>query len=194
MSQFCERTTATDTSGAHYSANALVDQSFGTGVSGGLGRCGGDGVPYMYERMISLATNVIHARMQDYTPFSPEVLAEPSAAYPYLLNEAPVHRCESFDPPFYTLSRYADVAAAPRDVEPSSRGWMKEPSHVAEPCRAEILDEGAGFEAATFDSVRNADRKPQARGSQVAERMTQPDPKAQQCAAAANTPVARSTA
>ena len=61
--------------------------------------------------------------MQDYTPFSPEVLAEPSAAYAYLLNEAPVHRCESFDPPFYTLSRHADVAAALRDVETFSSEW-----------------------------------------------------------------------
>ena len=46
--------------------------------------------------MTPLATDVIHRRMEDYTPFSPEVLAEPSAAYAYLRSEPPVHRCEFF--------------------------------------------------------------------------------------------------
>ena len=59
---------------------------------------------------------------------------------------------------------------------------------------AEILDEGRSVEAVTLDSVQNAARKRQARGSQLVERMTRPGPKAQQCATAANTPVARSTA
>ncbi len=54
--------------------------------------------------------------LSSYTPFMPEVIAEPSVAYEYL-HANPVHLCTEFDPPFYTLSKYADVEAALRDIE-----------------------------------------------------------------------------
>lgn len=52
-----------------------------------------------------------------YDPFGVASMAEPSSAYDYLLGEAPVHLYENFDPPFYTLSRHADVEAALRDIK-----------------------------------------------------------------------------
>lgn len=52
----------------------------------------------------------------NYAPFAPEVMAEPSVAYEYL-HANPVHLCTEFDPPFYTLSRHADVSMALRDIE-----------------------------------------------------------------------------
>lgn len=51
-----------------------------------------------------------------YDPFSPEVLADHSCPYPYLHEQAPVHRYDDFDPPFYTLSRYQDVERGLRDI------------------------------------------------------------------------------
>ena len=51
-----------------------------------------------------------------YDPFSPEVLADHALPYPHLHHDAPVHRFDGFDPPFYTLSRYQDVENALRDV------------------------------------------------------------------------------
>lgn len=47
-----------------------------------------------------------------YDPFRPPVFDEPSVAYAHLLAERPVHHFADFDPPFYTLSRYADVQGA----------------------------------------------------------------------------------
>ena len=63
----------------------------------------------------------------DYDPFAEEILQEPSIAYDYLLNQAPVHRYDDFDPPFYTLSRYADVEAALRDIESFSSEFGQGP-------------------------------------------------------------------
>jgi cytochrome P450 len=51
-----------------------------------------------------------------YDPRSPRVLHDPSVAYASLLHDAPVCFVDSFDPPFYVLSRYADVEAALRDI------------------------------------------------------------------------------
>ncbi|MCY4343241.1 MAG: cytochrome P450 [Gammaproteobacteria bacterium] len=51
-----------------------------------------------------------------YNPFKPPVLDEPSVAYAHLLTERPVHCFADFDPPFYTLSRHADVQWALRDI------------------------------------------------------------------------------
>ncbi len=62
-----------------------------------------------------------------YSPFAQAVLSEPSCAYPFLLHHAPVHRCDEFDPPFYTLSRYADVEAALRDVATFSSEYGQGP-------------------------------------------------------------------
>lgn len=62
-----------------------------------------------------------------YSPFQSRVLAEPSVAYAYLHEHAPVHRCEEFDPPFYTLSRYADVEGALRDIDTFSSRFGQGP-------------------------------------------------------------------
>ena len=52
-----------------------------------------------------------------WSPFSADTLAAPAARAQYLLETCPVHHCDEFDPPFYTLSRYEDVADALRDIE-----------------------------------------------------------------------------
>ena len=52
-----------------------------------------------------------------WSPFSADTLESPSNGVQYLLSECPVHYCEEFDPAFYTLSRYEDVAVALRDIE-----------------------------------------------------------------------------
>ena len=62
-----------------------------------------------------------------YHPLNPEVLNDPSSAYGYLHKEAPVHFCETFEPPFYTLSRYEDVTRALRDIETYSSEWGQGP-------------------------------------------------------------------
>ncbi|MEM1435646.1 MAG: cytochrome P450 [Pseudomonadota bacterium] len=51
-----------------------------------------------------------------WSPFSEDVMADPAAGHQELLERCPVHRTEQFDPPFYTLSRYADVENALRDI------------------------------------------------------------------------------
>jgi len=53
----------------------------------------------------------------NWSPFDPEVMTDPARGHQYLLNECPVHHCDIFEPPFYTLSRYADVEYALRDIE-----------------------------------------------------------------------------
>jgi cytochrome P450 len=63
----------------------------------------------------------------DYDPFGPEVMADPGSAYSSLLASCPVHRFEGFDPPFYSLTRYADVAAALRDVATFSSHYGQGP-------------------------------------------------------------------
>src|SRR6476659_6891183 len=50
----------------------------------------------------------------DYDPFSPETLADPFPGYAALRDRCPVHHTE-FTPPFFTLSRYADVREALAD-------------------------------------------------------------------------------
>ncbi len=51
-----------------------------------------------------------------YDPFGRETLDDPFPAYAELRAECPVHRYHGFDPAFFTLSRYTDVADALRDV------------------------------------------------------------------------------
>lgn len=53
---------------------------------------------------------------RSWSPFSPAVMQDPAAGHQLLLSNCPVHHCADFDPPFYTLSRYADVEAALRDI------------------------------------------------------------------------------
>ena len=62
-----------------------------------------------------------------YDPFRPPVLDEPSVAYAHLLTERPVHYFADFDPPFYTLSRHADVQAALRDIDTYSSEFGQGP-------------------------------------------------------------------
>ena len=62
-----------------------------------------------------------------YNPLSEEVRAEPSVAYQHLLEEAPVHFFEQFEPPFYTLSRFADVQSALLDIETYSSEFGQGP-------------------------------------------------------------------
>lgn len=52
-----------------------------------------------------------------YHPTDPAVLADPSGSYSWLLEDHPVYFEQRFDPPFYVLSRYADVTAALRDID-----------------------------------------------------------------------------
>ena len=62
-----------------------------------------------------------------WSPFSAESLADPASGHSELLNRCPVHRCDAFDPPFYTLSRYADVEMALRDPETFSSEYGQGP-------------------------------------------------------------------
>ena len=55
--------------------------------------------------------------MNEWSPFSPETMRDPGPGQQFLLQRCPVHRCDDFDPAFYTLSRYADVENALRDIE-----------------------------------------------------------------------------
>lgn len=51
-----------------------------------------------------------------YDPLSPETLADPFPTYSELRSHCPVQEFEDFDPPFFTLTRHADVFDAVRDV------------------------------------------------------------------------------
>ena len=62
-----------------------------------------------------------------YDPFRSPVLDEPSVAYAHLLAERPVHYFADFDPPFYTLSRHADVQRALRDIDTYSSEFGQGP-------------------------------------------------------------------
>ncbi len=66
--------------------------------------------------------------MTGYSPFSTKTMDDPSSNYQWLHAQAPVHYLEDHDPPFYTLSRYADVEAALRDGETYSSEWGQGPS------------------------------------------------------------------
>ncbi len=55
--------------------------------------------------------------MVDYNPFAEDTLNNPASAYGHLLLEKPVHYFADYDPPFFTLTRHADLEAALRDIE-----------------------------------------------------------------------------
>ncbi|MDA0979521.1 MAG: cytochrome P450, partial [Proteobacteria bacterium] len=63
----------------------------------------------------------------NWSPFSPEVMRDPANGHRQLLEQCPVHRCDEFDPPFYTLSRYADVESALRDIQTYSSHYGQGP-------------------------------------------------------------------
>jgi cytochrome P450 len=52
-----------------------------------------------------------------FSPFDTDTLADHAQGYASLLEEEPVRLIDSYDPPFYILSRYDDVEAALRDIE-----------------------------------------------------------------------------
>ena len=66
-------------------------------------------------------------KMSQWSPFLPEVMADPGTGHQFLLQKCPVHHCEDFDPPFYTLSQYADVEYALRDIETYSSHFGQGP-------------------------------------------------------------------
>jgi len=55
--------------------------------------------------------------MSNWSPFSAETMNDPGPGQQWLLQQCPVHRCDDFEPAFYTISRYADVENALRDIE-----------------------------------------------------------------------------
>ncbi len=62
-----------------------------------------------------------------WSPFTARVLADPANGHRELLQHCPVHKCEEFDPPFYTLSQYNDVENSLRDVETFSSHYGQGP-------------------------------------------------------------------
>ena len=62
-----------------------------------------------------------------WSPFTPAVMNDPAAGHQELLKQCPVHHCTEFDPPFFTLSRYADVEEALRDIETFSSQYGQGP-------------------------------------------------------------------
>ena len=63
----------------------------------------------------------------NWSAFDPEFMTDPARGHQYLLNECPLHHCDKFEPPFYTLSRYADVEYALRDIETFSSHFGQGP-------------------------------------------------------------------
>ena len=66
-----------------------------------------------------------------YDPFAPDTLSDPAAAHRALREGCPVHRFEGFQPPFFTLSRHADVVDALRDHERWSSVGGQGPAYAA---------------------------------------------------------------
>ena len=62
-----------------------------------------------------------------YQPFADVTLADPGPLWGQLLDKQPVHLFEDFEPPFYSLSRYADVESALRDITTFSSEWGQGP-------------------------------------------------------------------
>jgi len=62
-----------------------------------------------------------------WSPLDPDILEDPARGHGPLIARCPVHRCDDFDPPFYTLSRYEDVVNALRDIETFSSEFGQGP-------------------------------------------------------------------
>ncbi|TNF90713.1 MAG: cytochrome P450 [Gammaproteobacteria bacterium] len=62
-----------------------------------------------------------------WSPLSAESMADPASGHAELLTRCPIHRCDAFDPPFYTLSRHADLEMALRDTETFSSQYGQGP-------------------------------------------------------------------
>jgi len=65
--------------------------------------------------------------VSNWSPFSKETLNDPGSGHQWLLQQCPVHRCDDFEPAFYTLSRYDDVENALRDVATFSSEYGQGP-------------------------------------------------------------------
>lgn len=69
-----------------------------------------------------------------YDPFAPHVLADPFPAYDALRSDCPVHRFDGFDPPFFTMTRHADVTAMLRDWQTWSSHYGQSPRYSVSGC------------------------------------------------------------
>jgi len=67
-----------------------------------------------------------------YDPFSDAVMADPTTAYRELLAQCPVPHYDSFDPPFWSLTRHDDIAAAVRDTTTWSSLHGQGPRHTSQ--------------------------------------------------------------
>jgi cytochrome P450 len=65
--------------------------------------------------------------MSEFDPFSEQMLADPGRTWARLLREDPVPRTDRFDPPFWAITRHADVSGALRDVETFSSEFGQGP-------------------------------------------------------------------
>ena len=54
-------------------------------------------------------------------------MRDPAAGHQELLDRCPLHRCDEFEPPFYTLSKFDDVEAALRDIATFSSHYGQGP-------------------------------------------------------------------
>lgn len=62
-----------------------------------------------------------------YDPFADATMAEPASTYDFLHSMSPVDFFQTYDPPFYTLSKYEDVLAALMDIETYSSEFGQGP-------------------------------------------------------------------
>jgi cytochrome P450 len=67
---------------------------------------------------------------EPYDPLAEDTLRDPFPAYARLREGCPVHHHAAFDPPFFTLSRRADVLAALRDWEVWSIRYGSNPQYM----------------------------------------------------------------
>ena len=70
----------------------------------------------------------------DYNPFGDDVLADPFPAYAEMRTRCPVHRFEAFDPPFFTVTRHADVTTMLRDWQTWSSHYGQSPRFSVTGC------------------------------------------------------------
>ena len=67
-------------------------------------------------RTMPLTAAPAHQFDGPFSPLAPAVMADHACAYRWLHEYAPCHYNGDFDPPFFTLSRYQDVASALRNI------------------------------------------------------------------------------
>jgi cytochrome P450 len=70
----------------------------------------------------------------DYDPFSRATLDDPNAAYAQLRGQCPVHHHTDFSPPFFTVTRYADVLSILKDTETWSSRYGQTPQFTKARC------------------------------------------------------------